>query len=65
MNGRGVFSSKNMGRLIVTLEPRRERILAVNVLYNHGLPTEQEAHVENAYGKRAWGFVISSGKKRL
>ena len=30
--GRGVFSSKNSGRLIATFEPRRRRIFAVNVL---------------------------------
>ncbi len=33
MNGRGVFLSKKMGKLIATLEPRRRRILAVSVLY--------------------------------
>jgi len=32
MNGRGVFSSKKMGRLMATFEPRRLRMLAVSVL---------------------------------
>ena len=32
MNGRGVFSSKKMGRFIATLDPRLLLMLAVRVL---------------------------------
>lgn len=35
MNGRGVFSSKKMGRLIATFEPRLVLMFAVRVL-DHG-----------------------------
>jgi hypothetical protein len=34
MNGRGVFSSKKIGRLIATLDPRLLRMFAVKVLYS-------------------------------
>ena len=32
LNGRGVFESKNNGKLIATLDPRRDRMFAVRVL---------------------------------
>lgn len=32
LKGFGVFESKNIGKLIATLDPRRERIFAVRVL---------------------------------
>lgn len=67
MNGRGVFLSMKIGRLIATLDPLRCRIFAVRVLqYIEKRRDQQRSKVQTTtYGNRACGFVISSGRKRL
>jgi hypothetical protein len=71
MNGRGVLVSKYIGRLIATLLPLRWRILAVSVLEDKlesivCLSIGRYAkEMTRAHGKRACGFVISSGRNRL
>ena len=65
MNGRGVFLSKKTGRLIATLEPRRRRMLAVSVLYSDGFQVLITVLTHSTHGKRACGFVISSGRNKL
>lgn len=47
MNGWGVFSSKNIGRLMATLDPRRVRMFAVSVLYKF----------VNLYDKKRWPSI--------
>lgn len=64
MNGRGVFSSKKMGRLIVTFEPRLVRIFPVRVL-SHGENEYDRYTMESTYGNLTCGFVISSGRNKL
>jgi hypothetical protein len=78
-NGRGVDLSMYMGRLIATFDPRRLLMFAVKVLERyHANPIlgkhvgtqkkirgAKDDRVGKTYGKRAWGFVISSGRNRL
>lgn len=47
-NGRGVCSSKNMGRLIATFDPRLDLMFAVNVLRKRS----HECNVSTAYSPR-------------
>lgn len=47
-NGRGVFSSKNMGRLIATFDPRLDLMFAVNVLRKRSY----ECNISTAYSPR-------------
>jgi len=66
-----------MGRLIATFDPRRLLMFAVKVLErHHANPVGKHAGTKNfgvqrvtpqvaTYGKRAWGFVISSGRNKL
>lgn len=68
-----------MGRLMATFDPRRLLMFAVKVLERHHANPIVGEHMGTkkfrgaaeddtggkTYGKRAWGFVISSGRNKL